>query len=270
LINSNFHTHAVYCDGQSTVREHIDAALAMGFRSLGFSGHGYVPYEGLFAGMTPEATRDYMDTVNRAREEYAGRLNIFAGLENDSVYMHPASCYDYTIGSVHCIKSGGRYHSVDSKEETVAGVITSEYNGDGIGFAVAYFGAVTEFASVKRADILGHIDLVRRFNGRNFFDEHDLRYRDAAAKALETAARSGYIIEVNTSPLSKGISEEFYPADFLLDIASELGAKIIVGSDAHIAANLNYAFEKAESVLRAKGFVERWELTPEGFAPVKL
>ena len=270
MILSNFHTHAIYCDGHSSITEYIDAALALGFRSLGFSGHGFVPFNGLFAGMTPDSARVYRDAVIGAKIAFAGRLNIFYGLENDSVYMHDPSDYDYTIGSVHCIKCGGKYYSVDSKEETVAGVINSEFDGDGIAFAVAYFDAVTDFASVRRADILGHMDLARRFNGRGFFDEKDARYRRAALKTLETAVCSGYIVEVSTSPLSKGISEEFYPSDFLIEAAAEMGAKILVSSDAHYAVNLNYAFDKAETVLLAKGFKERWELTPDGFEPVAI
>ena len=35
----NLHTHSTFCDGKNTPREMIEAAIALGFNSLGFSGH---------------------------------------------------------------------------------------------------------------------------------------------------------------------------------------------------------------------------------------
>ena len=287
MIKSNFHTHTTFCDGINTVQELIDAAIAKGFRRLGFSGHGNVPHAGLYPGMTLEATCGYRKEINGLKSKYAGVLDIFTGLENDSACMHPAADYDYTIGSLHCIKCGDWYYSVDSRESIVARVVSDEFGGDGLAFALAYFDAVHEFASEKRADILGHIDLVRRFNtgldldknsDKNsataqtyrFFDETDARYRRAAEAALERAVRSGYIIEVSTAPLARGISGETYPARFLLECAIGLNARVIVNSDAHMADHLDYAFDETESVLCDFGFKERWEYSQDGFVPINL
>jgi len=273
LIKSNYHTHTQYCDGLSDIQEYIDAAIASGFHSLGFSGHGHVPVEGLYAGMSPDATAEYIDKINISKGMYAGKINIYLGLENDSAYLHPAENFDYTIGSVHCIKRGGRHYSVDSKESAVAGAIAEGFGGDGLAYALAYYDAVMDFVSEKRADVLGHIDLVRRFNvkgGFCYFDENDMRYRRAAEAALEKAVASGYIVEVNTAPLSKGVSDEPYPAYFLLERARELGARIIVSSDAHSAVHLAFAFAETESVLKKIGFTERWEFNGDGFIPVAI
>ena len=250
----------------------------MGFRSLGFSGHGYVPFEGLYCGMTPEGAVQYRGDIKRAKEACNdGRFNVYAGIENDSANLLPLDGYDYSIGSVHCIKCGDKYYSIDSSAAVVASAVADEFNGDGLAYAKAYFCALNEFVSEKRADILGHLDIVRRFNKIDkdseafvFFDEQNADYRRAAVNALELAVRSGYIIEVNTAPILKGFSNEPYPAFFLLEAARELGARVIVSSDAHYAANLNYAFERVEAVLRRMGFRERWELAPDGFQPVRV
>ena len=281
MILSNFHTHTNFCDGLSTPQEYIGAALAAGLQALGFSSHGYVPYEGLYSGMPLDAAHEYRRVIGGLKNVYSGQIEIYTGLENDAVNLHPADDYDYTIGSVHCIKCGDIYYSVDSRDEIAARAINDEFSGDGIAYALAYFDTVYEFAAVKRADILGHIDLVRRFNthtgnsnpnsgGYRYFDEGDPRYRCAAVAALERAARSGYIIEVSTAPLSKGFSGEAYPALFLLKRAKEIGARIMVNSDAHSAENLTYAFGRVEHILKGIGFKERWELAPSGFVPVAL
>jgi len=251
--------------------EYADAAVALGFHSLGFSEHGYVPFGGLYAGMAPGSETGYREAVGDAKRAYAGRLCIFLGLENDSVNMRPIEDFDYTIGSVHCINRNGKYYSVDSREYKVADAIASEFGGDGLAYAEAYFEAVRVFASEKRADVMGHIDLVRRFNANGkYFDENCAAYRRAAAAALEAAVASGYIIEVSTAPLQKGFSCEPYPARFLLELAWGLGARVAVNSDAHSAEGLAYAFDKIERLLADIGFKERWELTKGSFSPVGM
>jgi histidinol-phosphatase (PHP family) len=276
MILSNYHTHTEYCDGLSTIQESIEEALTLGFRSLGFSSHGYVPFDGLYSGMPIEDIQSYLETIGEMKRRYSGQIEIYAGLENDSASMIPAEIFDYTIGSVHCIKSSDKYYSVDSRDTKVAAAIKESFNGDGLEYALAYYKALIEFASKRHADILGHLDVVRRFNtmaagredagGYRFFDEESREYRNAALQALETAVRSDYFIEVSTGPLSKGFSREPYPAVFILERAKELDARIVVGSDAHSARHLNHGFDKMESLLRKIGFTHRWELTPEGFA----
>ena len=272
MIRSNYHTHTTFCDGLNTVDECAEAAVALGLHALGFSGHAYMPLDGVYCGMTPAAMLEYDKCVHEVKERYHGRINIYYGLENDAAYMHPCDSYDYTIGSVHCIKCGDRYYGVDSREDIVEHLVKDKFDGDGLAFAEAYYDTMLEFVSHKRADILGHIDLVRRFNspGARFFDETDPRYRRAAKAALECAVHSGYLIEVSTAPLSRGFSDNLYPSDFLLEYARELNARVIVSSDAHSAANLIFAFDRAEAALHGVGFTERWELTADGFIAVRI
>ena len=40
----NLHTHTTFCDGKDTPEELIEAAIAKGFDSIGFSGHSYMFY----------------------------------------------------------------------------------------------------------------------------------------------------------------------------------------------------------------------------------
>ena len=45
ILNSNAHTHTTFCDGKNTVEEMVQAAIDRNFVSLGFSVHGWTPYE---------------------------------------------------------------------------------------------------------------------------------------------------------------------------------------------------------------------------------
>ena len=40
----NLHTHTTFCDGKDTPEELVEAAIAKGFDSIGFSGHSYMYY----------------------------------------------------------------------------------------------------------------------------------------------------------------------------------------------------------------------------------
>ena len=45
LIRSNAHCHTTFCDGKNTVEEMAQEAIRLGFISLGYSMHGWTPYE---------------------------------------------------------------------------------------------------------------------------------------------------------------------------------------------------------------------------------
>ncbi|MDR1059763.1 MAG: histidinol-phosphatase [Clostridiales bacterium] len=274
MIQSNLHTHTLFCDGKNTPEEMVEAAIGLGFRSLGFSGHGYADCDPGFCGTPLEAMPAYRDAVRALQAQYEGLIDVFLGIENDAAYMHPASDYDYTIGSVHYIPVGGEYHCADATPQKFERSLARAFGGDGMKMAKAYFETVCAFASApsRPADIMGHMDLVRRFNagGRRYFDESSPAYRAMATEALEAVVRSGMFLEVNTSLIAKGASDEPYPSVFLLRRAKEMGARVVVNSDAHAAKNLNFGFDRMEELLSRIGFTEIWELTKAGFEPQPL
>ena len=42
---ANYHTHTSFCDGKNTPEEIVLYAIEKGFTSIGFSGHGYTPFD---------------------------------------------------------------------------------------------------------------------------------------------------------------------------------------------------------------------------------
>ena len=83
----NMHTHSVYCDGKDRPEEMIQTALEKGFTILGFSGHGFSPYD--TASMSAEHTRSYIDEINALKQKYQDRITIFLGIEQDSTCRIP-------------------------------------------------------------------------------------------------------------------------------------------------------------------------------------
>ena len=75
------------------------------------------------------------------------------------------------------------------------------------------------------------------------------------------------MLEVNTGIVAQGLSDQPYPARFILERARELGMRVVVGSDAHAPERLAAYLAEAAQLLADIGFTETWELTPSGFAP---
>ena len=144
----NLHTHTVFGDGKNTAEEMVLGAIAAGCQSLGFSEHSPLP-DGLDPeGWSMEAADipAYRAEVLRLREMYAGRLDIFLGLEQDMDSPAPAFPTDYLIGSVHSVWAEGGYLSVDNSSEKTEQAIREFFGGDPYAYAAAYYRRVAEVA----------------------------------------------------------------------------------------------------------------------------
>ncbi len=270
-VYSNLHTHTTYCDGVNSPREMVQAAIERGFRSLGFSGHAYTSFDASCC-MTPTGTLAYQSEVRRLQEQYAGRIEIFLGLENDASEPQPRDGYDFIIGSAHYIPVNGQYCAVDNTPELLRACVDEHFGGNGLRAAQAYYREIAAYAQTGKMDILGHFDLVTKFNlGNRFFNADSPAYRHAALEALEAAAQSGVIFEINTGAMTRGFTKTPYPAPFLLKRLLELKAPVILSSDAHAADQLDAHFAMAISLLRDIGFQQVMELKRGGgFVPVPL
>ena len=266
----NLHTHTVFGDGKNSPEEMVLGAIRAGCRSLGFSEHSPLPQDADPDGWSMEAAQEpvYRSEILRLREAYQDRLEIFLGLELDADTPVPELPYDYLIGSVHGIWRDGRYHSIDAGEEEFVKNVREHFGGDCYAFAAACFERAAEFLSRCGCQIVGHFDLVTKFNeGGKLFDENDPRYVNAALEALETVMKQDIIFEINTGAISRGYRTVPYPAPFLLKAIQKKGGRICITSDTHSAGTITYAFPEAAALAESCGFREAWVLTKDGFQP---
>jgi len=109
-----------------------------------------------------------------------------------------------------------------------------------------YYARVMQVLSVPGVAIVGHFDLLERWNadGR-YFRGDEPWYRAAVEDALVAVARSGLLLELNTAGWRKGL-HDCYPARWILERCAALGIPIIVNSDAHEPGQITWEFERAE------------------------
>ncbi|MBP3361978.1 MAG: histidinol-phosphatase [Clostridia bacterium] len=264
MILSNLHTHTVYCDGINTPAEMAAEAAKLGFKSLGFSGHAYTPFDNGFC-MSIENTEKYISEISELKKEYEGQMSIFTGLEYDLYSEYDTSLCDYVIGSVHYIKKDGAYLPADESAQKTEAVINEYFGGSGIAYAAAYFKEAARLRDLD-CDIVGHFDLVSKFcEQSSLFDTESEKYKSAALDALHIAAEKKKIFELNTGAMARGFRRAPYPADFLIKEIHELGCEIIITSDCHDSRKLTYAFPEAAALLKACGFDHALALTEKGF-----
>ena len=108
IPKANYHTHTKYCDGKNTVAEMTKAAYEKGFTHLGFSGHGYTDFDQSYC-MSKENIQNYLRDVAAVKAEYAGKMEVYAGVEQDCFSTEPTDIYDYAIGSTHYVYKDGLY-----------------------------------------------------------------------------------------------------------------------------------------------------------------
>ena len=101
MLRADFHTHTTYCDGKSTPREMVEAAYRKGLTDFGISGHADFSFCLENFGMTDQALKQYKEELYRLREEYAGKMNLYIGIELDC--LGPVQKAEYAIGSTHCV-----------------------------------------------------------------------------------------------------------------------------------------------------------------------
>ena len=71
--------------------------------------------------------------------------------------------YDYIIGSVHSVCSGGKSYSVDESAETTLRAINEGFGGDAYAYCEAYYESVSRIYEKTKCDIIGRFDLVTKF-----------------------------------------------------------------------------------------------------------
>lgn len=243
MIRWDFHVHTTFSDGKNTPEEMVLAAIQKGMTAIGFSDHSHTPFDTSYC-MGKDQIPRYQETIWALREKYRGKIQIFCGIEQDLYSGVPAGGFDYVIGSVHYLQVGQTYIPVDESPKILLEAAKTYFGGDIYKLVEAYYRAVSEVVGKTGADIIGHFDLIRKFNrGGCLFSEEDPRYLAPATAAADQLLKTGKCFEINTGAVSRGYRQEPYPSPTLRSYISTRGGKWIASSDSHRAQTLCFGFD---------------------------
>lgn len=262
---ANYHTHSEFCDGRATAAEMAEAALSKGYKVLGFSSHGPMPFHNP-GNMELSQVGDYVAEVRRLAQEYSERgLEILLGLEIDWI---PGRCspndalfrdlkLDFSIGSAHFVElpDSGLF-GVDVDYGNFEAHLRSYKGGDpGRALYLAYYEMLSGLIEAGGFDILGHFDLVRKNNRDGlWFDEDSREYLDAAIEAARLLKGRDIIVEINVGGLSRGKVPSPYPDIRILRELFAEGVRITFSADAHAPEHLGVRLEDARELARSVGY----------------
>lgn len=176
---------------------------------------------------------DYLPASVEVTAELLGRLSL-----------------DYVVGSVHFLNGWGfddpRY--VEEYEHRSVDQVYREY-----------LRLVGDAAETGLFDIIGHLDLVKKFGHRA---RSDLRSEWQAL--AERLAAAGVAVELNTAGLRKPVGE-LYPSPAVLEILHGCGVPLTFGSDAHCPEDVGRDFDLAVTAARNAGYRSYVRIATDGF-----
>lgn len=270
MFQQNLHTHSVWDDGQNTQEEMVQAARKAGLKSLGFSIHSYLPLAEAWT-LVPEKLPEYTRAVKSLQEKYAGEFPIYFGIEWDILSTADISLFDYVIGSIHQISINNEDYCVDESPAMTMEYLNKAFHGDADAAAEAYFAQYAALAKVKAVDIVGHFDIITKFDQvENCYDANSPRFLAAALAAMETLVKADKIFEINTGAISRGYRTTPYPSRALLAELKRMGGRITISSDSHSVDSVAFGFDAAEQLALDCGFREAWMFDGKTFVPVPL
>ena len=262
----NFHTHTTFCDGKNTPEEIVLASIEKGFDSVGFSGHGYTPFDLRYC---MKDTDSYILEINRLKEKYKSKIQVYLGIEEDAFSPSDRGRFDYIIGSSHYFNRNDQYFPIDSSYDYFKKCLEL-FNYDIILLAETYYSNFCKYIKSRKPDIIGHFDLITKFDelDTSLFLKNE-KYNKIAEKFLTEIVNDG-IFEYNTGAVSRGFRTKAYPNENLLYILKKNDSKIILSSDSHNIATLDFDFEEAKLYLKDIGIKYIYTLYNNEFVKVKI
>lgn len=266
-----------FCDhAEGMLEDLVRAAIDQGFTAYGITEHGpraedqFLYKEerdlGWDAAHVDALFARYASRVDELRESYAGSIALLKGFEAEVV---PSESYvdrtralraqygfDYIVGSVHWVDEIIIDYTRAEFERAVA------HCGGLEELAVRYYETVADMVDRLCPEIVGHLDLVRKYAP----DEESVstfRTRAAALAALDVIARRGSFLDVNTAGYRKGLGRP-YPAPWLVEAAARRGVQFTLGDDSHRPSEVGFGFSEARQYLLDLDVREIMALCPSG------
>lgn len=249
----DYHTHHARCGhAVGGLEDYVKRGIAIGLDQLGLSDHmpllhvdpdSYYPE----MAMPMEELPRYVEECLMLKEKYKGVIDIRIGLEGDYIEGYEEEIerivkgypWDYVIGSVHFL---GEWDISDSRQ------LHNWEGRDRYEVYARYYDAVQKAARTGFYDVIGHIDVIKRFNIRPEQDTWELE-----KAALDAVREQGLAIELNASGLRMP-AEEMFPGRRILEYCYAKGIPVTLGSDAHHPDRLAENLDQAARLLKEIGY----------------
>ncbi len=258
---TNYHSHCSFCDGKAPMEDFVRAAIDAGFVAYGISSHAPLPFPTRWT-LVEEKVPEYLAEIERLKREYAGKIELYAGMEIDYLNeeQNPASGYfrnlplDFRIGSVHLVYTPeGEIVDTDTNAENFRQLLDVYFHGDLKLLVGAYFAASMRMVERGGFDFIGHTNKI----GYNVSQckpgaTETVWYQSKLEDLFALIAEKGIMVEINTKAFcQKGC---FFPDIKDWTYIKQWKLPVVVNSDTHIPECVNTGRPEALKLLREVGF----------------
>jgi histidinol-phosphatase (PHP family) len=262
----DYHIHPNYSlDAEGALQEFCEAALRKGLREIAFTTHlDSDPVTDdcfvIVGGKKIDVQSSYWFEHYESSIAEVGDLHREQGLEirlGVEVDIYPGVAenlperfhetdFDIIIGSVHLID----HRAISAKEGAHA--VFSKYTADELG--LKYFSIMTDVIESSFVNVLGHIDLYRRYGEAHYGEDIHTLWMPHIELLAEKMKRFDVAFEVNTSPWRKGQSEPM-PSRPILEALKDRGVtRFTLGSDAHTPKDVGFGIDRGLKLAEELGF----------------
>lgn len=242
LIDYHIHTK-MSGDAKGEISDCIGVAYNIGLTEIGFSDHFATIRTN--CSMNQEELVQYIEEIGLYNENSSFPVKL--GLEVDFIPNCESEIedivklgrFDYVIGSVHFIKNwcfdNPKYVSAYKKWDI------TELNH-------IYFNLVNQCVKSGLFDIIGHVDLIKKFGYKPKIDMSNI-----FMETIGALKESKVCVEVNTSGL-RAPCREIYPNKAFLKMCFDNRIPITLGSDAHMPNEVGKNFGQALKLIKEVGY----------------
>lgn len=254
-----------YCDhATDSLPDMIQTAIDKGMVLYGITEHApryepdYLYPEEVAMGWTIDKIQQdfarYSADSQQLIERFGKSIGLLRAFE---IEVAPRACYiermqrlrdqhgfDYIVGSVHYVND-----LLFDHRDMFADVVRNLGGLERL--VLAYFEQMTEMVLALKPEVVGHLDVYRKYAG-NASELESSAVKRAAQTALEAIRESGSILDVNTGAYRKGLTCP-YPSPWLVREARERGIPFCFGDDSHSCADVGSGIEPARAYLLENG-----------------
>lgn len=264
----DLHVHSTCSvDSEAGIRDYVRRARDLGLVEIGFCEHVDLDPRDMGYGHTDPARYDREIASARAEAsahadasayaEGSGlqirqgiELNYQSGREDEVRAWMAVRPWDYVVSSVHLVDYVDGW-AIVSEPGAMKAYFTTHTQRQAY---LPYFEELLRAARSGLGDVLGHLDLIKRYGVIHYGPFDPAAYEDEIRAVLRAAVESGMGLEINTSGLRQSPGEP-YPALPVLRWYREEGGEVLTaGSDAHQAGDLGAGIAEGLEMARAAGF----------------
>lgn len=243
----SYHVHTLWSDGADSSRMMANAAREAGLLEVGVSDHFTMhPHEVIPWSMQLDQLKDYVEEITAIAGEVG--IPVRLGLEADFfpqtvhslaalINKHP---FDYIIGSIHFAED----FPIDESSKLWEKL--DEHSRNQVWRT--YWGLTRQMAESGCFDICGHLDLPKKFGF-----EATASMGDEIQLALDSIAKAGMAVEINTAGWSKPVGEA-YPSPSLLRECKSRDIPILISADAHNSRRIAWEYPRAVNLALEAGY----------------